>query len=234
MENDYIVLQVRLNSKRLPGKLILPLKGGTIFKHVLTRLLAAKTPKGVIIATTGDTEPVIKKTAGEHKASIIVGSENDVLSRFVKAVRAFGIGNVIRATGDNPLVCIEYIDRALELHKAEGSDLTTYPDLPYGTGIEVIRGGLLIDIDRLTADPYEREHVTQYIYRNEINYRIIRGAPVPYLSRPDIKLTVDTQDDYDRMADIYEKLYRGVPIKLQEVIYYLDKGLVKSNGESAG
>ena len=234
MENDYIVLQVRLNSKRLPGKLILPLNGGTIFEHVLKRLSAAQIPKGVIVATTNDTEPVIKETAEAHGASIIIGSEDDVLSRFIKSVKVFSIDNVIRATGDNPLVSIEYIDRALVLHRTEGSDLTTYPDLPYGTGIEVIKADVLVDLERLTDDPYEREHITQYIYRNEKKYRIVRGTPDPFLSRPDIRLTVDTQNDYRRMTDIYEKLYRGVPIKLQEVISYIDKGLVRRNGGETG
>lgn len=228
MENDYTVLQVRLHSKRLPHKLLLPLKGGTIFEHVLVRLAAAVIPKGVVIATTKDTEPLIKETADDHGAPIITGSENDVLSRFVKSVRSFNIDNVVRATGDNPLVSIEYIDRALALHKARGADLTTYPDLPYGTGIEVIKGDILCEIDRLSGDMYEREHITQYIYRNENRFFIERGTPDPSLSRPDLKLTVDTEDDYKKMVDIYEKLYMGVPIKLQEVISYLDKGLVKS------
>ena len=228
MENDYIVLQVRQHSKRLPQKLLLPLKGGTIFWHVLTRLASAVIPRGVIIATTKDTKPLIKETADDHGASIVTGSENDVLSRFVKTVRSFNIDNVVRATGDNPLVSIGYIDRALELHKTSGADLTTYPDLPYGTGIEVIKGDILCEIDRLSADMYEREHITQYVYRNENRYIIERGTPDPLLSRPDLKLTVDTEDDYEKMVDIYEKLYRGVPIKLQEVISYVDNGLVKS------
>jgi spore coat polysaccharide biosynthesis protein SpsF len=228
MENDYIVLQVRLHSKRLPHKRLLPLKGGTIFWHVLTRLADAVNPRGVIIATTKDTEPLIKKTADDHGMPIVVGSETDVLSRFVKSIRSFNIENVIRATGDNPLVSIEYVDRALALHKASGADLTTYPDLPYGTGIEVVKGDILCEIDRLSDDMYEREHITQYIYRNEDGYFIKRGVPDPSLSRPDLKLTVDTEDDYKKMVDIYEKLYRGAPIKLQEVISYLDNGLVKS------
>lgn len=223
MGNDYIVLQVRLRSSRLPGKLLLPLKGITIFEHILKRLSGARLPEGIIVATTEDTKPCIKDIAEVYNARVITGSEDDVLSRFIGAVDSFDAGNVIRATGDNPLVSAEYIDRALILHKERNADLTTYPSLPYGTGIEVIRGAVLGQIHCLTADRYEREHITQYIYRNEHLFKIVRGIPEQPLLRPEIRLTVDTEEDYRVMADIYENLYSGLPIKLTEAISYLDQ-----------
>ncbi len=227
MEKDYIVLQVRLRSQRLPEKLLLPLKGITIFEHILKRLSGARLPEGIIVATTEDTEPRIKDIMEGYDASIYTGSEDDVLSRFAGAVDYFNAGNVIRATGDNPLVSIEYIDRALILHKEQDADLTTYPSLPYGTGIEVIRGAVINQIDCLAADQYEREHITQYIYRNEHLYKIVRGTPEPSLLRPEIRLTVDTDEDYRVMTDIYENLYTGLPIKLTEAISYLDQRRMK-------
>ena len=223
MVNDYIVLQVRLSSKRLPNKLLLPLKGTSIFEHILMRLKMVKTVSGLVVATTAGTEQLIRDIAHKYGTFILIGKEDDVLSRFINAVKKYNMRNVVRATGDNPLVDIEYIDKALMLHRRKNADLTTYSLLPYGTGVEVIRGDVLIKIDNLTSDPYEREHITQYIYRHKDAFNIVRGTPDNLVSRPDIRLTVDTRDDYTRMVDIYENIYDDMPIKLTDVIAYIDR-----------
>ena len=223
MKNDYIVLQVRLSSKRLPGKLLLPLKGISIFEHILMRLKTAKYADGIVVATTADTEPSIKHAADKYGVLVLIGSEEDVLSRYVCAVKKYRIRNVIRATGDNPLVDIDYLDRSLILHDNHGADLTTFPLLAYGTGVEVIRGEVLLEVDSLTSDPVEREHITQYVYRHAHDFHIVQGTPDREHTRPDIRLTVDTEEDYRRMVDIYESLYKGMPIRLADVIAYVDQ-----------
>jgi spore coat polysaccharide biosynthesis protein SpsF len=217
-----IILQVRIASTRLPGKLLLPLCGKSIFEHILMRLQAALIPSSIIVATTRDTACRIDSIVEQFGVPLYVGSEEDVLLRFVEAARENEVDTVIRATGDNPLVSIPYIDRAVELHSEKSADLTLYPRLPYGTGVEVIRGAVLEEISGKTDDPFEREHITQYLYRHESDYRIIRGVPEEALRRPDIRLTVDTEEDYRNMGEIYENLYRGRPIPLHEVISYLN------------
>jgi spore coat polysaccharide biosynthesis protein SpsF len=223
MENDYIVLQVRLRSTRLPNKALLPLAGVTIFEHILQRLTLAHLPKGIIVATTKDTAPHINGITKHYSAPILIGSEEDVLSRYVSCVEKWDIRNVIRATADNPLVSIEYIDRAIELHRNQNADLTLYPLLPYGTGVEVIRGKVLEKVAKLTNDPFEREHLTQYIYRHEAQYRIVRGSPDIVFQRKKLRLTVDTDEDYRRLDKIYKELYSGRPIKLLDVLNYIDR-----------
>jgi len=222
-QKDFVVLQVRISSTRLPGKLLLPLKGLSIFEHILLRLKEVKGSDGIIVATTADTAPLISKTARRHGAELLVGSENDVLSRYAQAVNTYGLRNVIRATGDNPLVDIEYAHKALSLHEKENADLTTFPALPYGTGIEVIRGTTLLRVDERAADPFEREHITQYIYRHEDSFLVLKADPDPPMARPDVRLTVDTEEDYRKMSEIYENLYNGTPIKLTDVLVFLDK-----------
>jgi spore coat polysaccharide biosynthesis protein SpsF len=146
-----------------------------------------------------------------------------VLSRYIACIKKWSINNVIRATADNPLVSVEYIDKAIEMHKMEGADLTLFPHLPYGTGVEVIKGNVLEKIAVLTNDPFEREHLTQYIYRHEAQYRITRGSPDPVFKRKELRLTVDTDEDYRRMDRIYKELYSGQPISLLDVINHIDK-----------
>jgi spore coat polysaccharide biosynthesis protein SpsF len=189
---------------------------------VLIRLLQARIPSSLVVATTADTVPHIEKIAKSYGVSIHIGSEEDVLLRFVEARRRFRIDTIVRATGDNPLVCIPYIDRAVSLHRAQGSDLTMFPLLPYGTGVEVIRGRVLEEAHDKASDPFEREHVTQYLYNHESEYRIVRGIPEMSLRKPHVRLTVDTEEDYRVMFDIYENFYQGKPIDLREALWHLE------------
>jgi len=222
MAHTAIILQVRVASTRLPGKLLLPLCGRSIFEHILVRLGRARVPASIIVATTEDSAPRIRSTAERYGVPIYIGSENDVLLRYVEALRAYRVDTVVRATGDNPLVSIPYIDRAVKLHEDQGADLTLFPLLPYGTGVEVLSGAVLEEIHGKTDDPFEREHITQYLYRHESEYRVVRGIPEEKLRRPDVRLTVDTGEDYRKMCEIYDALYRGEPISLHEVLQYLD------------
>ncbi len=222
MGNTYIILQVRLSSTRLPRKLLLPLNGISIFEHILQRLSYAKLPDGIIVATTEDTVPFIDTTAAEYGAYVVTGSEDDVLVRYIGAVERYNVDTVIRATGDNPLVCIEYIDKALLLHREWSADLTTFPGLPYGTGIEVIQSTALRYADERAKDQQEREHITRYIYNHETEFRIIREMPDNLLHRPEIRLTVDTRADYEKIERIYNALYTGRPIRVRDVLAYLD------------
>jgi spore coat polysaccharide biosynthesis protein SpsF len=224
MAHTSIILQVRIASSRLPGKLMLPLCGISIFEHILMRLMGAKMSDSVVVATTVDTVPHIEPVLERYPAIIHIGSEEDVLLRFVEALRVHQVDTVIRATGDNPLVSVEYLDKAAALHGESGADLTVFPELPYGTGVEVVDGAVLEEIEARTRDPFEREHITQYLYRHESEYRILRGEVEEGLRRPELRLTVDTEEDYRSMCVIYEALYRGEPVGIREVLGYLDRG----------
>jgi len=221
MKRDYIVLQVRLNSTRLPGKLLFKLKGITIFEHILIRLLHAKLPKGIVVATTNNTFPWIKDIIEEYRVNYLIGPEEDVLKRYALVIEKYKIDNVIRATGDNPLVCIEYVDKTIELHHKENADLTTFPDLPYGTGVEVVKASTLLEADRLTHEPLEREHITQYIYHHDDKYRVVKAIPEKKFQLPNLRLTVDTVEDFKFVENIYNTLWKGEPILLEDVIKHL-------------
>lgn len=231
MNRDYIVLQVRLGSTRLPGKLLYKLCGITIFEHIINRLLSVKLTKGIIVATTRNTIDKIIDIIRKYQIEFFVGPEEDVLKRYALVVKKFKINNVIRATGDNPLVCIEYIDRAVKLHYRENADLTTFPELPYGTGIEVVKSSALLMADREAKDLFEREHITQYVYHHPEKFKIIKAIPEERFRLPELRLTVDTIDDFKFMEEIYNALWRGRPIALEEVIEYLKgKNMLKKSG----
>jgi spore coat polysaccharide biosynthesis protein SpsF len=219
----HIILQVRFHSNRLPGKLMLPLKGRSVFHHVLARLLACREPEKVIVATCARTVPFIERTCLYHRVDVVTGSEQDVLGRYAKSVREHGTETVVRATGDNPLVCISYLDRAVRLHLEKKPDLTVFPRLPYGTGVEVISAAALLEAEAAAGEPEEREHITRHLYLNPHRFSVLSLDPEPLFFRPGLRLTVDTVDDYLRMRRIYQSLYAGVPIPLENVIRLLDR-----------
>lgn len=223
MGRSIVILQARLASKRLPFKLLLPLSGYPILEHIITRIKRTRKPDGFVIATTEETAEAIKYLTDYYEVKVITGDEDDVLGRFVKAVFETGADHIIRTTGDNPLVSIKYIDRTLELHIETNADLTTYPLLPLGTGVEVIKREALLRAAQNAETRFEREHITQYIYRNENNFRVIRGVPDSSYLYPELRLTVDDESDYRFLKHIYLKLYRGEVLSLKEVISFILK-----------
>jgi spore coat polysaccharide biosynthesis protein SpsF len=220
--DTHIILQVRYASTRLPGKLLLPLQGLSMYEHILIRLLASTEAGKLVVATTRDTEPLIRGITARYPVSVTLGSEEDVLGRYAAAVREHGTVTVVRATGDNPLVCMAHADRAVRIHRRRGVDLTVFPELPYGSGVEVMRARALEEAADRGTEPGEREHVTRYIYRNRHRFRVLECRPRPFYRRPDLRLTVDTMEDYRNMEDVYRALYRNRPILLAEVIRYFD------------
>ncbi|MFW6181150.1 MAG: cytidylyltransferase domain-containing protein [Spirochaetota bacterium] len=221
--DTHIILQVRYASTRLPAKLLLPLGGLSIYEQVLTRLLACREAGKLVVATTRDTEQYIRGITARYPVSVTLGSEQDVLGRYAAALREHGTVTVVRATGDNPLVCMAHADRAVRIHHRRGADLTVFPELPYGSGVEVVRAGALEEAASKADGPDEREHVTRYIYRHPHRFWVLECRPRPFYRRPDLRLTVDTMEDYQNMQDIYRALFRDRPIPLGEVIRYLDR-----------
>jgi spore coat polysaccharide biosynthesis protein SpsF len=223
MGKTAIILQVRIASTRLPGKLLLPLCGKSILEHILLRLQCVREASATIVAAPQNSADAIRAVVEQYGVSLFIGSEEDVLERFVDAARHHDVQTVVRATGDNPLVSIEYLDRSVRLHRSENADLTYYTQLPYGSGVEVIDRGALEKSHRLARDPFEREHITQYMYRHSSRFTLVEGVPDQEMKRPDIRLTVDTEEDYEKMCRIYDALYRGAPISVQDAISYIDR-----------
>lgn len=140
------------------------------------------------------------------KIFLFGGSEEDVLDRYYKAAAANNADPVIRVTGDNPLTSVETLVSCVKEHIAAGADIT-HPsgDLPYGSGVEVISFSALEKAWKHAADPFEREHITQYHYRNKASFTI-QEIPVPeYLRYTGLRLTIDTKKDFDFYCSIIDR-----------------------------
>jgi spore coat polysaccharide biosynthesis protein SpsF len=207
MERTGIILQARLGSRRLPGKVLAPVGGRTILDHCVARLVVAGFP--IIVATTALTEDdPVERAARRLGVEVFRGSETDVLARFIGAARTFGFTEVVRATADNPLVDQHAAERAVGFRRRVGADHVVECGLPVGTAVEAVSLDALERAAELATDPYDREHVTSLI-RRDPRFRALRAVAPGDLRRPGLRLTVDTPEDLEFIREVYASLDCG-------------------------
>ena len=200
-----LVLQARLDSSRLPQKSLLPLGGRPFIFRVMEalRFLPCETR---ILACPVDSVSAFTPLAEEAEFTLVPGPKDDVLARYCLAIRQCNAERIIRATGDNPFV---FVDAAQALNQealALAADYAAYGGLPYGAGVESVAGEALLRAEREAGDPTVREHVCPYLYGHPELFRLHRPlAPLKWQG-PEIRISVDTGNDYDRACVLYNEL----------------------------
>ncbi len=217
-----VFLQARLGSTRLPQKVLLPLKGGNVLQHALRSLRKIKADVYALL-TDHNSGGVLEQYAAEEGFSLFVGPENDVLHRFTSAVRFFKVERVIRATGDNPLVSWRLASEILELHEKKRADLSHFINIPLGTGVEVVEASALLAAENESADPYEHEHITIFLYRNPERFTILEIEGPAGCILPDQRVTLDTDSDYQLIRNIYSDLYINEPISTFDIVAWFKR-----------
>ncbi len=209
----HAILQARMSSSRLPGKVMRPLLGEPMIGRQVERLRRSTRLTGLTIATsTEPSDDVIEAYAREIGADCFRGPLDDVLGRFVGALEAAGNPKTfVRLTADCPLADWRLVDRCIEAHTAAEADYTcnwlnwTYPK---GLDVEVCETTALYRADAQARSPYDREHVTPYIHGNPELFRleaVTRDPPLRY------RWTVDTPEDFAFVTAVYEALYPANP-----------------------
>lgn len=204
------ILQARMSSTRLPGKVMKPLAGAPMIERQLERLRRCETLDRLIVATSDD--PSDDRLAA-HLNGLGVdlhrGPLNDVLGRFLGAMDAFGIdGDVVRLTADCPLADPGVIDDGVRLRARLGVDYVsngrrrTYP---HGLDMEVFTAEALRTAGHEATDAYDREHVTPFIYHHPERFSLADLTQDRDESR--LRWTVDTPEDYAFVGRVYAALY---------------------------
>jgi spore coat polysaccharide biosynthesis protein SpsF len=220
------IVQARVGSTRLPGKVLKPIRGRPMLSYQLERLRAARRLERIVVATTtSDADDAIVDLCLREGVECTRGSEQDVLSRYAQAAVKVGATVVVRATSDCPLIDPDLVDFAIGEYLAGGVDYVSnmlVPTWPYGMAIEVFSVAVLLEADRESRLPAEREHVTPFIYWRPDRYRIKSLVRQPDLSFH--RWTVDVPEDFDLVSRILGELYPTNPrFTLQDVLGLLER-----------
>lgn len=204
------IVQARLGSSRLPGKVLLDIEGRPLIRHVVERCAASKHIEEIVVATTEEAvdDRLARYLGAELNVPVFRGSTDDVLSRFIGAARQSGADIIVRITADDPLKDAAVIDEGIEALLADPAldycSNTLNPTFPEGLDIEVFRFSALERADREARLASEREHVTPYIWKNPDLFQV-RNFEYPE-NISDWRLTVDKPDDLELMRAIFAAL----------------------------
>ncbi|MBW7995100.1 MAG: NTP transferase domain-containing protein [Candidatus Glassbacteria bacterium] len=215
MDKVIAILQARMHSERLPGKILADLAGKPLILHVIERLQGTPGVDRVVMAVPRTETAYLAPLAERAGAEIIGGAFNDVLGRFYQAAKRYPAPYVIRATGDNPLLDTTMLERCIQECQTGCWDMVGASNLPLGTGAEVFPASLLDYLHHFGRKSHHREHVTSLLYEHEDEFRVCRLDTPPELRAPEFRLTVDADEDLELMRRIYDRLY--VPGKLVDL-----------------
>lgn len=208
------VIQARMTSTRLPGKVLLPLKGQPILARVVERARAIAGINDVVVAIPeGSAHDPVADLCCELKAPVIRGPEQDVLKRILIAAEARKAATVVRLTSDCPFLdpqasaAIVAAFHATQVPYASNAMESGYP-LGFDTQVMMITA--LREADAEATDPYEREHVTPFLWRRPERYAALYLDHKPNLRA--WRLVVDTPEDYELAKRVYDLLADRDPL----------------------
>lgn len=203
-----IIVQARMTSTRLPGKVLLPLAGEPMLTRLVERLRCVGRANGIVVATTTNaTDDPISALCAQLGVPCHRGSEHDVLSRYADAAREHGADVVVRITSDCPLLDPALIDQVIAVYEEGGIDYVSNmlpPSWPYGMSVEVFSAAALAQTHAEATQAAEREHVTPFIYWHPERYRLRNVTSPADLSHH--RWTVDTIEDYELVSRLFEHL----------------------------
>jgi spore coat polysaccharide biosynthesis protein SpsF len=220
------IIQARLSSTRFPGKVFAGIEGEPLIFHVVDRLRWSKRIEKIVLATTvNPADDRLQGWADSNSVECFRGSEEDVLDRYYNAARGVEADVIVRITSDDPFKDPTIIDTVIELLLNEGLDFAynnNPPTFPEGLDTEVFKFGALEAAQRESTDPFEREHVTQYFYRNPAKFI---QANLPFEKNLSaLRWTIDTQEDLEMAREVYRRLHRkGEIFLLDDILKVLER-----------
>ena len=222
-KKTFAIIQARMGSTRLPGKVRRELCGKPMLHHIVQRIKQVASIDTIMLATSiCQEDTAVEVFADSVEIPCFRGSEEDVLARFYEAARLLdGKENdvILRLTADNPLVDPVVLQELLTYFEGSSYSYASTSGYPLGLGGEVFTFCALEEAYRLAEKPYEREHVTPYMYRDPKQIgRLI--SPKDYTH---YRFTVDTPEDFTFAEAVYDALYHGAhDFYLADIIEFLD------------
>lgn len=233
-----IIIQARISSSRLPGKVLKDLCGEPMLLRQIERVKSCRMADQIVVATSDEaSDDPIAELCAKSRIACFRGSLGNVLSRYLGAAVAFGpTEHVVRLTADCPLADPDVIDACIALHLANGADYTSNklgsatelgPTYPVGLDVEVMTFTGLDHVYRVASDPYDLEHVTPHFYRNPSQYSLMPLRHLTDLSK--LRWTVDYPADLEFARAVFSKRWsKDRVFRWHEVL-----SLVQANPEIA-
>lgn len=207
------IVQARMSSTRLPGKVLMPILGQPMLARQVERLQRASSIDRLLVATTSDESDYdIVSLAAELGLDVYRGSVEDVLDRFYQAALPLKPTHVVRLTADCPLADWQLIDRTVAKALADDLDYVSTalrPTWPDGLDVEVMTFAALEAAWREAQSPVEREHVTPFIISRSERFR--RASVESPVDLSALRWTVDEPRDFEFVTRVYEALYPSNP-----------------------
>ncbi|MEK7208951.1 MAG: glycosyltransferase family protein [Patescibacteria group bacterium] len=227
MEKVGIIIQARMSSTRLPGKVLLPLAGKEMLWHVVERCRRSRRAHNVIVATSSDrSDDVLAGWCKKNSIPVFRGNLDNVLSRYFNCAKKNNLDIIVRITSDCPLVDPSSIDEILRVLNTGRTKHVEYVsnlldrNYPRGLDCEAFTFSVLKNAHKKAIDAFDKEHVTPYIIKNA------RTCPytMPKKLQGNYRLTVDEKNDYKLIKLIYDNFYKnGDIINVCDVLKFLSK-----------
>ncbi len=231
-----IIIQARLGSTRLPNKILLPFYEDKCILDILLTNLQKLDGTEIIVATSDNpTNDILAEYLKKKKIEYFRGDENNVLERFICAAKKYDIDGIIRICSDNPFMDVSGLITLIDKAKNNTFDYIGFrvnekPSIKshFGFWAEYVSLNALERVRTYTDEKVFHEHVTNYIYTNPDNFTIEWiNAPTFLEGREDIRLTIDTKEDFEIAKQIYNHLVGSVHLdenfSIANIISYIDE-----------
>lgn len=219
-----IVIQARMGSTRLPGKVLMPLDIHPVLGWVVTATQRAGADEVVVATSDLEQDNPIVEFCENVGVRCIRGSESDVLSRFVRVAEETGADILVRTTGDCPLLDPQVIREVIKLREMTGADYATNtdpPTYPDGLDVEVFTRRALLEAHAEATRPSDRDCVTRFISRNRYRYKAANlTCPLPGLVKE--RWVLDTEEDYKFCQEIAMRI-KSCPPSYLDILAILEK-----------
>lgn len=223
-----IIIEARVSSTRLPGKVLKEFINKPSIIHQIERLKNIDGVNEIIVATTkNQADDKLVKLLNTYDVKFYRGSEKNVMQRVIQAAEKYNIDHIIEITGDCPLIDPEIVEQHLKTFLSNNVDYLSnnlIPSYPDGMDIQIFSLNVLKHSYSFVKSTLEKEHVTIHIKNNPKIYRHLNLIAPKKIRYPELGLTLDEKDDYKLIKKIFEKLYpKNQLFSCYEIIEFLFK-----------
>ncbi|GEN36196.1 cytidylyltransferase domain-containing protein [Aneurinibacillus danicus] len=217
-----VIMQARMGSSRLPGKVLKPLGDTVVLDYDVSRCRQMNVDDVIVATSTLPQDDAIVRWCEENKVTYFRGSEDDVLSRYYECAKQYQPDYVIRVTSDCPFVDYHLANDIITAMQANPSDIVLVEgELPRGLVVEMISFAALEYIYHNGHEPRHREHVTYYAYEYPEQFKATYVKVPDAMRHPELRITLDTEEDYALCRAIANHFLGNKIVPAQEVVDYL-------------